>query len=90
MILSLHLEDYPLNEGRFCLSCALIDQGGASAAEKAFEAFYTQKGRGWIGDRVIHLASKVGVRPIRVTIKDLGYRWGSCTSNDNRPSTGRA
>jgi hypothetical protein len=75
--------DLKLNEGRFCLSHALISQGGASAAEKAFEAFYIEKGEKWVGDRITHLASKVGVKPMRVTIKNLGYRWGSCTSNNS-------
>jgi predicted metal-dependent hydrolase len=74
--------DLKLNEGPFCLNRALIDQGGINAAKRAFAAFYVEKGIRWIGDRVTYFAPKVGVKPTSVTIKDLGYRWASCTSKD--------
>jgi predicted metal-dependent hydrolase len=71
-----------LNEGRFCLNRTLLDQNGSHGAKKAFEGFYSEKGRKWIGDRVTYFAPKVGVKPSSVTVKDLGYRWASCTSKD--------
>jgi predicted metal-dependent hydrolase len=74
--------DLKLNEGRFCLNRTLIDQNGSKAAKKAFEGFYSEKGRKWIGDRVTYFAPKVGVNPTRVAIKDLGFRWASCTTNN--------
>jgi predicted metal-dependent hydrolase len=74
--------DLKLNEGRFCLNRTLIDQNGSNAAKKAFEGFYSEKGRQWIGDRVTFFAPTVGVKPTSVTVKDLGYRWASCTPNN--------
>jgi len=34
-----------------------------------------------IGDRVSYFASKVGVEPKKVVIKDHSHRWASCTSD---------
>lgn len=74
--------DLKLKEGRFCLSRSLIDQGGETAARKAFEAFYCAKGEKRVRDRVAYFAPKVGVTPSGTAVKDLGYRWASC-SKDN-------
>ncbi len=74
--------DLKLNQGRFCLKRSLIDQGGEAAAKKAFEHFYTTKGESRIKDRVANYAPKVGVHPCGLRVKDLGYRWASCTKNN--------
>lgn len=71
--------DLKLKEGRFCLNRDLIDKGGKAAARKTFEAFYVEKGIGRIKGRVEYYAPKVGVSPADVVVKDLGYRWASCT-----------
>lgn len=68
-----------LKEGRFCLNCELIDKGGEAVARKAFEAFYIVKGIERIRGRVEYFAPKVGVSPAGVAVKELGYRWASCT-----------
>jgi predicted metal-dependent hydrolase len=44
-----------------------------------FEAFYKTKGLPRIQKRAAYFAAKVGVTAGDVQIKDLGYRWASCT-----------
>lgn len=74
--------DLFLKEGRFCLKRALIDFGGESAARKAFETFYCAKGEQRIRERVAYFAPKVGVSPTGTAVKELGYRWASCTKGN--------
>lgn len=74
--------DLKLLEGRFCLKRSLIDTGGEAAAKTAFEAFYIEKGEARIRDRVEYYAPKVGVKPKGLKVKDIGYRWASCTKNN--------
>ncbi len=71
--------DLKLKDGRFCLKRSLIEMGGGAAAKKAFEAFYSEKGLQRIKGRVAAFAPKVGVSPSGTAVKDLGYRWASCT-----------
>lgn len=72
--------DLKLKEGRFCLNRELIDKDGEVAARRAFEAFYIEKGKERINGRVEYFAPKVGVKPVGLAVKDLGYRWASCTT----------
>lgn len=71
--------DLKLLEGRFCLKRSLIDRGGEAAAKGAFEAFYITKGQDRIRKRMEYFAPKVGVKPTGLKVKDIGYRWASCT-----------
>ena len=71
-------EPLKLKDGRFQLLRAIVDAGGRPAAQRAFEGFYRERGLGRISQRVAHFASKVGVAPGAVRIKDMGYRWASC------------
>lgn len=73
----------PLNfkEGLFRLSREVIDIGGKDAAHQAFETFYKDKGLPRIKNRVDYFALKAGVEVNSVLVKDLGYRWASCTKN---------
>ena len=71
-----------LKEGRFCLQRKLIDNGGEQAARIAFEEFYTAKGLKRIRERVAFFAPKVGVTPSGVAVKDMGFRWASCTKKN--------
>jgi len=71
--------DLILKEGRFLLKRSLIAKGGPDAAKKVFETFYTKRGAQRINSRVNYFAPKVGVKPSSVLIKDLSYRWASCT-----------
>ena len=71
-----------LKEGRFCLSRNLISKGDASTAKMAFEQYYSEKGLERINKRVVYFAPKVGVNPLSVKVKDMGYRWASCSKNN--------
>lgn len=73
--------DLKLKEGRFCLNRELIDQGGEDATRKVFEEFYSVKGIERIMQRVKYFAPKVGVNHSGVVVKELGYRWASCTKS---------
>ncbi len=73
--------DLRLLEGRFCLKHILLNEGGKSAAKQAFISFYIDKGKRRICDRVSFFAPKVGVTPNKITVRDIGYRWASCTQD---------
>lgn len=70
-----------LKEGRFCLSRAVIERGGAVAARQAFEAYFADKGMQRLSQRVAWFASKVGVNIAGIKVKEMGYRWASCGKN---------
>ncbi len=70
-----------LKEGRFCLSRALIEQGGIAAAKQAFQTYFIDKGQTRFRDRINHFAPKVGVQVTGIKVKNMGYRWASCGSN---------
>ncbi|PCH62804.1 MAG: metal-dependent hydrolase [Gammaproteobacteria bacterium] len=74
--------DLKLKEGRFCLRRGLIDEGGSAVAKIIFETYYSNKGLNRIKQRVKFLAAKVGVEPTSVKIKDMSYRWASCSKDD--------
>lgn len=73
--------DLKLKDGRFCLKRSLIEQSGENAAKQAIKAFYSIKGDERSRKRVAFFAPKVGVVPKGTRIKDVGYRWASCTNN---------
>jgi len=74
-------ESLKLKEGRFCLNRKIVDKGGADAAKKAFEAYYIEKGLQRISDRVKYYAPKTGVKATSVKVKDMGFRWASCSAS---------
>ena len=76
-------ESLMLRNGRFLLRYDLAASGDTEAARAAFQAFYTHKGARRISERVQYYAPKVGVETGVVKIKDLGYRWASCSSTGN-------
>ncbi|MDP3877649.1 MAG: SprT family zinc-dependent metalloprotease [Methylobacter sp.] len=67
-----------LKEGRFCLSRAVIEQGGTEAARQAFETYFSDKGVQRFSQRVAYFAPKVGVEVAGIKVKEMGYRWASC------------
>ena len=69
-----------LKGGRFCLRRDSVDQGGVDAARRAFHNYYIERGRERIADRVRYFAPKVGVTPGSIDVRDLGYRWASCSA----------
>jgi predicted metal-dependent hydrolase len=46
-----------------------------------FRTWFIGTGRVWVRERVVLLSRKVGCRPVRTDVRDLGYRWGSCGRN---------
>ncbi len=76
-------QDVPLKlkNGRFCLQREVVERGGAEAARQEFESFYRAKGLPRIQQRVAYFAARVGVTAGAVQVRDLGYRWGSCSRN---------
>ncbi len=74
-------EALKLKEGRFCLNRQLIDKGGTEAAKKAFETYYIEKGLQRISERVKYYAPKTGVTASSIKVKDMGFRWASCSAS---------
>jgi predicted metal-dependent hydrolase len=72
-----------LDNGRFRLRRDLVEQGEVAAARTAFRDFYTVKGRERLRTRVDYYAPKVGVAPTGVEVKELGHRWGACSTGDS-------
>ena len=72
-------EPLVLRDGRFFLKRLLLREG-VGAAQAAFHAFYVEKGQERIPRRAAYFAPKVGVEVDRITVKDLGFRWASCSS----------
>lgn len=71
--------DLKRKEGHFCLSRDLIDKSGVSAAKRVFETYYSVNGLRRIKERVAYFAPKVGVTPTSTKVRELGYRWATCS-----------
>lgn len=50
-------------------------------ARRHFVRWYSENGRRWIERRLERWAPRIGARPTSVRVRELGYRWGSCTPN---------
>jgi len=50
--------------------------------QEHFIKWYSEQGLVWLEQRVDLYARHVGVQPQGITVKDIGYRWGSCGHND--------
>lgn len=59
--------------GRFLLRRDERTNGAAH-----FVAWYTTHARLWLARRIALFADRIGVEPGPMTIRDLGFRWGSC------------
>lgn len=70
-------------ESRFYLNRSLIENDDEIALRNAFIEFYIQKGIERLQKRVTYFAPKVGVKAGKISIKELGFRWASCSSNGN-------
>ena len=69
-----------LKGGRFCLARELAERGDIRAA---FRAFYIARGQERLAQRVSYYAPKVGVTPAHLDVRELGYRWASCSPQGN-------
>jgi len=52
-----------------------------AAAAVHFRAWYIASGSDWVRKRVGLLARRTTAAPASVEVRDLGFRWGSCTKN---------
>ena len=59
----------------------LLREDARAEGMEHFRRWYIAKGMEWVTPRIKRIAPKVGVRPERIEIRDLGYRWGSCGKN---------
>jgi len=68
-------QDVPLKleAGRFRMPRAEAPNG-----REVFIGWYTEHALPWIRNRVREYAPRMGVEPVRVEVRDLGFRWGSC------------
>lgn len=73
------VEPLKLKDGRFCLQRKTVEAGGEEAAKQVFEKFYAEKALERIKKRVAYFAPKVGVIPVSIEVRDVGYRWATCT-----------
>ena len=62
-----------LQAGRFRLRRSLASDGRGH-----FIRWYTDHAKVWLRKRVKGWASRMGVEPRGVEVRDLGFRWGSC------------
>lgn len=69
-------QDSPLklDHGRFRLLRAESLRG-----QEHFIQWYTAHARSWLARRVERYAGRIGAKPTGFEIRDLGFRWGSCT-----------
>lgn len=74
-------EPLKLKDGRFCLLRKIVETGRETAAKFEFERFYTEKGLERLRKRVDYFAPKVGVEPVSVDVKEIGYQWATCTAD---------
>jgi predicted metal-dependent hydrolase len=66
-----------LHRGQFHLRAE-----GRPAARKHFIDWYISRAQIWLFDRAQAYADRLNVQIARVTVQDLGYRWGSCSANN--------
>lgn len=63
-----------LEAGRFKLRKSASHDG-----KKHMKAWYSKRGQSWLRRRAQGLSQRVGVEA-EINVRDLGYRWGSCTA----------
>lgn len=69
-----------LKNGRFLLRRDVVERGEIAAAKVAFRDFYTAKGLERLQARVEYYAPKVGIKPTDIEVRELGFRWASCSA----------
>jgi predicted metal-dependent hydrolase len=74
-------QDVPLKleAGRFRLRRSEADHG-----RELFVAWYLAHAEPWMARHIGPLATRIGVHPHEVIVRDLGRRWGSCTHKTGR------
>jgi predicted metal-dependent hydrolase len=77
-LLVVDAQDRPLKfeAGRFRMLRTEVGKG-----REHFVRWYSEHALGWIRQRVRMWAKRLAVEPTRVEIRELGYRWGSCSKD---------
>jgi predicted metal-dependent hydrolase len=75
----LRLVDQQSNALRLDGETFLLRRDARSAAGEHFRRWYRANGLPWLQERICSLAPRVGSVPERIQIRELGFRWGSCT-----------
>lgn len=60
--------------GRFLMPRSFVSKG-----REIFFNWDTKRSADWITRRMRLLQDRVGIKPCSIEIRDLGFRWGSCT-----------
>lgn len=68
-------EAVKLEHGRFKML-----RSAAPAGREHLVRWYSERGRPWLEAKAERWHHRVGVAAAGVTVQDLGYRWGSCSS----------
>lgn len=63
--------------GRFLLRSDNVEKGN-----ELFIEWYTQYAQIWLEKKIGQLDVRVAVKPQSVQVRDLGYRWASCTKSN--------
>ncbi|HEY3452539.1 MAG TPA: SprT family zinc-dependent metalloprotease [Myxococcales bacterium] len=68
--------DVPLRliAGRFELA-----RSARPNARDVFRDWYSKQAREWLPAKAVPFAEQLAVTPRRIEVRDLGYRWGSCS-----------
>ena len=69
-------EPLKLDHGRFRLQ-----RDAARNGRDHFVRWYIDHAEPWLGRRVANWADRVGARPTEIAVKDLGFRWASCSKS---------
>lgn len=64
-----------LKQGRFDLR-----RDALAGAHQHFIDWYMTHGQPWIKERIALYSGRLGVTPTAIVVRDLGYRWGSCSA----------
>jgi predicted metal-dependent hydrolase len=71
-------QEQPLSYGN---QVFYLRAGAKPEATEHFKRWYIETGTDWVERRVRMLAQRAGALAARVSLRDLGYRWGSCGRN---------
>lgn len=68
---------FQFRNSRFLLHADKAQQG-----HDLFIKWYTEHAQRWLDKKVDQLGVRVASHPTSVKVRDLGYRWGSCTKSE--------
>ncbi len=69
--------DVRLERGRFLMNPSQANQGAG-----AMRRWYIATGKRWLQKRIQPWAARMGIDTVQVSVRDLGYRWGSARPSE--------